>query len=121
MTPAVRNTRDALLGVAFFFAAQALVSDASPATRENHMIETAPHTAPVATTLPRHEESLADLLELVGVEVNPEIIADWSDWKQQKAEDWAASVLLRKSAGTAPLPKPGFLSAYVTSDGGARP
>lgn len=120
MTPTVRNTRDALLGVAFFFAAQALVSDAPPATEENHML-TESHTVPVATTLPRSEESLSDLLALVGVEVTADEISDWSDWKQQKAEDWAGSMLMRKSAGTAPLPKPGFLSAYVTSDGGARP
>jgi hypothetical protein len=75
---------------------------------------------PLATTLPRSEESLSELLALVGVEVGADEIADWSDWKINKAEEWAGSVLLHKSAGTAPVPKPAFLNSYTTSDGEVR-
>jgi hypothetical protein len=75
---------------------------------------------PVATTLPRAEESLSELLALVGVEVGADEIAEWSDWKQQKAEDWAGTILLHKSAGTAPMPKPAFLNRFTTSDGEVR-
>lgn len=119
MKPVVRDIRDALIGAALFFTAQALVSDADAATcKEIDMLQT--HGIPVATTLPSAEEALAELLALVGVEVDAGTIGEWSDWKQNRAEDWAGSVLLRKSAGSAPLPKPGFLNAYLTSDGGVR-
>lgn len=116
MTPAVRNTRDALIAIAFFFAAQALVSDASAAIKEPLM-----GTIPIATDLPRSEEATRDLLQLAGVEVDVEEIAQWSDWKINKAEEWAGAVLLRMTAGVAAMPKPAFLNRYTTSDGEVRP
>lgn len=85
------------------------------------MIAAAVGSVPVATTLPRSEEALVDLLAMVGVEVAVPDVCAWSDWKQQKAEDWAGSVLLHKRVpGVAPLTKPAFLNAYLTSDGEVR-
>lgn len=84
------------------------------------MIAAALESVPVATTLPRSEEALVDLLAMVGVEVAVADVCAWSDWKQQKAEDWAGSVLLHKRCGTSPIPKPAFLARYVTSDGEVR-
>lgn len=119
MMPAVRDFLDALVGAAVFFAVQALVSEAPTADKEFNMPQT--NQVPLATTLPRAEESTRDLLALVGVEVSADEIAEWSDWKLNKAEDWAGSVLLHKNAGTAPMPKPAFLNEYTTSTGEVRP
>ncbi|MEW6166035.1 MAG: hypothetical protein AB1642_13335 [Pseudomonadota bacterium] len=114
MSPAVRDTIDALIGVALFFAAQAAIE-------EIDMIATEQTGVPVATTLPRSEEATRDLLQLAGVEVDVDDIAQWSDWKIQKAEDWAGSVALHKNAGTTPMAMPSFLNRYITSDGEVRP
>lgn len=112
---AARCARDGLAATVFFFAVQALVSDAEAATcKEKPMGD-----IPIATDLPRSEEAIRDLLQLAGVEVDINDIAQWSDWKIWKAEDWAAAVHLHASDNRVPVPvKPSFLNRYNTSDGG---
>lgn len=78
----------------------------------------AENKVPIATDLPRSEEATRDLLQLAGVEVDIAEIAQWSDWKLAKAEEWAATVHLHAGDHCIAVPpKPAFLNRYTTSDG----
>lgn len=64
----------------------------------------------------RAEEALSELLALVSIEVGADEIADWSEWKLHRAEEWAGAVILHESLPDCRVPPmPGFLAAFDRS------
>lgn len=57
-----------------------------------------------APTWQRDEEATAELLSVVGIDIDGESVAFWQDHQVRDAEDWAAAVHLRASDGAVHVP-----------------
>lgn len=67
----------------------------------------------MARLWPRNDEATADLLGLVGVDVTPAIVADWTEAQIEQAEDYAGAAHLQASDNAIEVPPlPDFLKPF---------